>query len=247
MTILGFSDAKLTVMKRGGIDVSGQMMLCEQIGPRVCPRIVREHGDGYEMELLEPAKYRGVVQLAEVVQRLRSEVWDRPEWSPPVTYGGPNDRGWLSHLRHWSKQAPWLTSAISVVYPVEPLDFGYGLIHGDPALSNLMYRGEYPVLTDPMPRMAYRAEIPNRREVDMGKLVQSACGWERVLGCDGTTLWNDPECVLHMLPNEYRVPASLWGAIHLARVAIRALPRGKSKIAEWATAQSQMLVKSFVL
>lgn len=245
MTILGFSDAKLTVYKRGGVDVRGQMMLCEHIGLRVCPRIYREHNDGYEMELLEPARYRGVVQMAEVVQKLRSEVWDRPEWLVPPAHGGPASRDWLWYLILWSTNAPWITKAISELYDVEPVD-GYGLIHGDPALSNLMLRGEQLIITDPMPRLEYRREIPNRREVDMGKLVQSACGWERVLGCEGETLWNSPDAAMRMLPNEYRELAALWGAIHLARVAIRALPRGKSRIAEWATLQSQTLVRSYL-
>lgn len=238
--ILGFSDASISVVKRGGLEVSAQADLCIHIGERVCPEIYRIVPGGYEMEMLEPAPRRGVVQLAEVVQRLRSEVWDRPEFVPHA-----RSPQWLELQRRWcALNAVWLVDSLHRLYPTEPVD-GYCLIHGDPALSNLMVRGEYLVLTDPMPRLAYRAEIPNLPEVDCGKLVQSACGWERMLGVE-SSLWNEPQTLLGMIPEEMRDKAVFWGAVHLARVALRARTKDKQRIADWAASQSQALVRSYL-
>lgn len=230
---LGFSDATLSVLKRGpGVRQQGE--LCRSLGKNVTTRVYRLLDDGYEMEMLEDTPSRSCPELDVVWSKLAVDVWTKPSvyW---------ND-DWLDPLRVWSQlTAPWLLDTINELYPYEP-EFGYSLIHGDPALSNLMLRGSVFVITDPMPRMLYRKEIPNRREVDWGKLLQSAMGWERVLGFGGHTLIDVPEYVLHRLqPQEQRL-ALLWAAVHLARIARRAPARNRQDVATWAEQTSRRLV-----
>lgn len=230
--MLGFSDAKLAVIKRGPEEVREQGLLAEYIGPDVCPHIYRYHPDGYEMEVLEPPAARNTLWLTSVFAKLTTHVWTHG------SYRGWNFE-WLGPLTTWAEKAPWLKNAINEVYPFEP-QTGYRLIHGDPTLANLMQRSNGDlVVTDPMPRLEYRKEIPNRVEVDLGKLLQSAMGWERMLGCHNS-LWQQPELVLN-IAGDLKRETLLWGAIHLARVSLRAPGRGHHKIATWAKHESMAL------
>jgi hypothetical protein len=235
--ILGFSDATIAVVKRGPEEVREQGLLADHIGMNVCPRVLKFLDDGYEMEILSPPQYRSMFELTGVYTKLVAHVWNRR------SYKGWNS-DWLMSLHDWciKTESYWLIDEIRRQYPEEPTD-GYCLIHGDPTLANLMVRGGGErVITDPMPRMEYRREIPNRMEVDLGKLVQSAIGWERMLGCD-SSMWEEHEKFLPGLPPAIRDKAVLWGAIHLARVAVRAPKKGKHKIASWAKYMSQELVE----
>lgn len=238
--MLGFSDAKLAVVKRGPEEVYAQGMLADHIGAKVCPQILRFVTDGYEMEILVPPITRGRDALNIVYGMLASEVWPRRPYARFYQDHG----GWLKPLTDWSMKASWITPAIQEIYPVEPTD-GYCLIHGDPALSNLMQRpnGQL-VITDPMPRLPYRREIPSRKEVDLGKLVQSAMGWERILMEPMMlTMWNEVDAILSLVPFQETKPALLWGAIHLARVGFRARGRQNKRIESWAFGASRSLIE----
>lgn len=236
---LGFSDASISVVKRG-MECRTQGILADHIGSEVCPKILRFCDDGYEMEVLSTAPHRGQLAMVTVFGKLVTQVWPRPPFQPEWL------GGWLKPLYDWAKMAPWILPILPKLYWEEPPEsYHYSLIHGDPALSNLMLRGDHTlIITDPMPRMEYRAEIPSLKEVDMGKLIQSAMGWERMLGCDAAnSMWEDQEEVLRLIPETHQAKAMLWGAIHLARVAIRAPKKGRWKIAGWAEDASRRLVK----
>lgn len=241
--MLGFSDAKLSVVKRGPEEVIAQGLLADYIGPKVCPHVTRFLADGYEMEVLQPPVFRDFTALTKVYDLLKREVWPRRPWTR--FYAANLQGGWREALLLWSLNSGWITQAIHEVYPTEPAD-GYCLIHGDPALSNLMRRqdGWSIVLTDPMPRLPYRNEIPARREVDLGKLVQSAMGWERILGEPlEITMWQEVDTLLRFLPAQDAKPALLWGAIHLARVGWRARSRQNKRIESWAFGASRSLIE----
>ena len=189
------------------------------------------------MELLNPSPHRTSSTLLSVQAILETKVWDREPYRNWT-------REWLEPLHSWASDsgAFHIAEVIPLVYPEEPED-GYRLIHGDPTLANLMIRsnGEW-VLTDPMPRLTYRQEIPNRVEVDLGKLLQSAVGWERMLGYE-SSCWDQPDLVLRTLSRDMRMKTMLWGAIHLYRVSRRALVKGTLRIANWAVHESTILCK----
>jgi hypothetical protein len=231
--ILGFSDARITVAKRGDASVTEQGKLCQTLGERIAPKVVQFLEDGYEMEMLRQPPGRGVAQLYAVYHKLSVLVWTKPSvyW----------DDSWLTPLRTWARlSARWLDDLIVELYPTEPMT-GYTLIHGDPCMSNVMYRGDELIITDPMPRMQYRREIPCRPEVDWGKLVQSTMGWEYMLGCpDG--IFGHPEHVLDRLESRRdKRLALLWGAIHAGRVARRAPGKGREDIKQWGETTSRRL------
>lgn len=232
--ILGFSDATLCITKRGQ-GVREQGALCVALGPHVAPRIYDLLVDGYEMEILEQCPVHDETILSIVYDRLYKSVWSRED-IVPVWNGG-----WLAPLHAWARStAPWLIYSINEQYPVEPV-YGYNPIHGDPTIANVMMRGDHHVITDPMPRMRYRAEIPNRIEVDLGKLVQSAAGWENHLGCPHA-LVREEDLILNMLDDTLRRRALLWAGIHLARIAARATKKQNESTAQWAEWLSKELV-----
>lgn len=237
--ILGFSDAEIVVAKRG-VGVREQGALCEYIGDRVCPKVVRLLDDGYEMELLAPPEYHdNPNQVRNLYFVLDIMVWSKPECLHPNMLRGGD---WLESLKRWSMaNAPWLLAWIERCYPSEPTS-GYSCIHGDPTLANLMMRHGKCILTDPMPRLAYRREIPNRKEVDHGKIIQSCVGWENMLGCEHA-FDNQEDLFLNWIKPSERPLALLWAAIHLARLGRRAPGKGRESIAIWAFRQSHRLAE----
>lgn len=232
--ILGFGDSVLRVIKRGP-EAREQGLLCDHLGPSVAPKIFRFHDDGYEMEILEQPPSRGLIQLHFVMELLEKSVWGGACYQDWMY-------GWLDPLREWSKTAPWTRDAIDAMYSTEP-SYGYSLIHGDPTLANLMVRDDRYVITDPMPRLEYRKEIPNRIEVDVGKLMQSAAGWEYMLGCEGG-MFGQHGVVMRRFP-QYTRGGLLWCAIHLARVALRAPRKKRMDIAIWAEETSSAMIEEF--
>jgi hypothetical protein len=113
--------------------------------------------DGYVMERLEPAP-RTEGLLREMESLLRHRVWNRP--AVPFT------RRWREHIEFLGVEVPdW----------VEPM--GLTLTHGDCTASNAMLRGGTLIIADPRPPRVY---VPQCPETDIGRLLQSAMGWETV-------------------------------------------------------------------
>ncbi len=236
----GFSNAEIRIIKRGDY-VREQGILCSHIGPEVAPRIYAFHDDGYEMEILEHPSSRSRIELRTMHEKLFRFVWNRPP--------AYQNTGWLRLLLSWAQESPWLLKSIQQFYPVEPTD-GYSLIHGDPTLANLMIRdGCEPIITDPMPRTTNRLEMPDRSEVDLGKLLQSALGWEYEMGCK-TAIRDSPDVVLNEmnLNTRGRRGAMLWCAIHTARLGRKyKIARDKisrvdhGKLCRWGEEQSKIM------
>lgn len=108
---------------------------------------------------------RSDTQLLESI--LSTFVWNRP----PVPMAG----GWSGLLR--------ATTGISV--PDWALQSHECLTHGDPTLANLMMRHgnaepDTPIIIDPVSPMGGR--VPQIREIDQAKILQSMCGWEALIG-----------------------------------------------------------------
>lgn len=231
--ILGFSDAKITILKQG-MACREQGELCQLLGPKVCPNVVRISHNGYEMELLEAPRPRRLDLIHIIRNLLEDHVWGKPT---PVLFSG--DNGWLRPLIDWSTGSNWLTQGIVHEYPEEPSG-GFSRIHGDPTLANLMMRGKEFVIIDPMPRLMYRREIPNRVEVDIGKMFQSAYGWEHHLGESEAPLLQH-ERLLGYFSADLARKGILWAAIHIARIARRARVKSLPLTEDWAEHASRDL------
>ena len=100
------------------------------------------------------------------------------------------------------------------------------LTHGDPTVDNLMYRGQTPVLIDPIP--ATNA-VPDLECVDIGKVGQSAMGYEAARYGTGTPeVFEDFfDTYMSGTTNEH-LARRYWTSIHLLR-ALPYMPEERKK------------------
>jgi hypothetical protein len=190
----------------------------------VLPRVHRVYTESYVMERLATPPVRlldhGAV-LFEVVNQLSEHVWSRPAVVP------------INHemlrlkierlLRDFNLDALW--TWISQTYGrINWSGLHPCLTHGDPTFDNVMIRdatGEL-VIIDPIPASLVN---PDLRCVDVGKILQSALGWEAArYATSDFTLNVTPNQVLSVLDathgytrNEWEASV-LWSVIHFLRL-----------------------------
>ena len=98
--------------------------------------------------------------------------------------------------------------------------------HGDPTVDNLMYRGQTPVLIDAIPATA---AVPDLECVDIGKVGQSAMGYEAARYGTGASEVFEDFFITYMSGtlNEH-LARRYWTAIHLLR-ALPYMPEERKK------------------
>lgn len=210
MTRGGLSGATITVGDRL-VDKSGPR--CREQGEwlyfhesPVLPAVRALHDAGYGMEILSAPT--GPVWLTIVVSRLE-RLWSEPPtaaWNPQATAG--KIRGLLSDY-----DGVLGTRGRAVDERIVPMMLfpGHsGLTHGDPTYENLLMRGEAVVLADPIPATP---AVPDLVEVDMGKLLQSALGWESIVRGVPRAPWRPDEVLA--LGNRSVIIG--WCLVHLLR------------------------------
>lgn len=225
----GFSSATIKVSRQGVykrcINALEQSAYCMQLGS-MCPIILHRHEDWYCMEILDHPKQSP--HLHDIRRLLERKVWNRP-------YKPPNN-SWREKLCEWAHPL-YIEPILRKLYPVnEP----QCLIHGDPTLANAMIRnGSELVLIDPLPP---KGKIPGYKEVDMGKMLQSYIGWERVLTGKGRKGRTDYKETLLKHDDELTVWRSeFWLFIHLLRIVPYAQER--KDILQWISLTSGNLRK----
>lgn len=131
---------------------------CQYLGADVAPHVYALLDHGYAMEALQPAsRYPGL--LRDIEWLLEKKVWRRG--ALPIS----NEDRWAEELQKFGVQMP----DYEVIGPS-------CLVHGDPTASNALTRmGSQLVLGDPRPPRAF---IPQCKESDMGRILQSFLGWE---------------------------------------------------------------------
>ena len=130
---------------------------CQYLGETVAPKVFAIIPNGYVMERLErPRSLEHALLKIETL--LKNHVWNRPALESTT------DEDWRDKLRMYGVDTPdWVT--------VTPC-----LVHGDPTVSNFMHRPfGGGVLIDPR---APRSYIPQTKETDMGRILQSFFRWE---------------------------------------------------------------------
>lgn len=142
-----------------GPGVSQEAAYCQLLGPNVCPKIYSIGVDIYSMERLEIA-HRNVDLILRMEDLLEEKVWSRPAlpWSMDID--------WREKLKVYGIDTP------SWVKPSAPC-----MCHGDPTASNALMRGNQLLIGDPRPPRDF---IPQCRETDVGRLIQSVLLWEEV-------------------------------------------------------------------
>lgn len=229
-------------MRKEGPHAREQGEYCMLLGSKICPAVYRLTEFGYEMELLEdqkpPATEEELVSLLNGIwTKLGLDVWP----------AAPVDRQyrwhysqWCNALAVWAHGYPWLdVRVLSQVYP-DFTNLKLRTTHGDPTAANVLWRGQEMVLADPIPP---KARVPSLVEVDMGKILQSAAGWEALLDhrwpkLDPLLPWRFVEQFHHTGQGR---AAAFWAAVHCARIIPYAHGR---HVAEWAESWSRSFMKA---
>jgi hypothetical protein len=185
----------------------------------VSPGLLATWAHGYAMERLEELDLFNKDNIRSFLLQAKWVLVDY-FWSQPAPVN--HDPDWITRLEGWAVDYPWLKGMVYSLYEYYPPG-KMTMIHGDPTLANCMHRNHSLVFIDPL---RPTGKIPSYPEVDLGKLLQSALGWEHVL----TSAKNGPDKTVPMpwfgmaaeLLNgcsalEYN-RAWFWCAIHCARL-----------------------------
>lgn len=194
---------------------------CQLLGKDVCPDIYAIIPDGYVMEKLNevsPYEMEDRNFLNKVVDLLKNKVWNRPAISTTL------DTDWRDNLRIYGVKTPdW----------VVPKD--YCLVHGDPTVSNLLSRNGHLVIADPRPPRDY---IPQCRETDLGRILQSWHGWEVVAYGYKGHHWNKPYFKNDLEEDR----AKFWCGAAAARIQHLELSRmRRENILDWCSTVRRIL------
>jgi len=143
-----------------GPGVAQEAAFCQFLGDDVCPKIYHIGIDMYTMEKLKPAPWTPGL-LRRIEDLLYHRVWSRPALPSSM------DVDWRDKLLVYGIKVPdWIKPTASC------------LCHGDPTASNaLSGRNGLIFIADPRPPRDF---IPQCRETDVGRLIQSYHGWEVV-------------------------------------------------------------------
>lgn len=167
---------------------------CQYLGEDVSPKIYAIIPNGYVMQLLESAP-RLPNLLMQIEFLLARRVWNRPALPNTI------DMSWQEKLRTFGINAP------SWAIETDPC-----LVHGDPTASNALMNCGRLVLCDPRPPRDF---IPQCRETDMGRILQSFFGWETAAYNSRPVNFTEPNFIFD--PNLYRA-AKFWCGAAAARI-----------------------------
>lgn len=186
---------------------------CQLLGPEVAPEIYAIIPDGYVMEALQQIK-GDAFQLIQIEELLRTKVWSRP--ALPVS----TDYSWKDKLGEFGITVP------EHAIVSEPC-----LVHGDPTVSNALVRVRRSVdliMCDPRPPRDF---IPQYRETDMGRILQSYLGWEQAAYGWAKARYYEP---LFMTDKSLRAAAYFWCGAAAARIEFLERSRANRRhILDW--------------
>jgi hypothetical protein len=196
-----------------------QAIHCQILGSSVAPRIYKMTNDYYIMEKLKQPLPKQLF-TEETIQIIHEKL-HLVHKEPPIRV----DPEWPVLLEKFL--TPYREEY--KIPSVNANNSAFSLIHGDPTLANIMLRGEELILIDPV---APRGKIPPLPEVDYGKMLQSALGWEGIL-CR-VPWWKSEHLIKPILigiPDNRKAAAWFWCGVHILRLLPRAQTR--SDILPW--------------
>lgn len=200
-----FDDVAIKLYKDAPTRVVEQGEWLLKNAARNLPTIFATLPSGYVMERLDVIPTREV-ELERVVDALNTSVW---RYAP--TNHLDASQTLLKCLKILEVHAPHLgrtvVDQLSLLRRTEDC-----LTHGDPTAENVMLRGEAYVIIDPLPSTE---AVPDDLAVDVGKLLQSAYGWETMRGNDRARF--SPESVAKHFSAEVFEMGQLWCVVHFVR------------------------------
>ena len=220
-----------TVTKSGGIPErtreQGEWII--QHGSHVFPSIVSLLDDGYVMEKLEYIDYWNIDNSFVHVALLR-HVWSQPAVVPPTTNTHKllKEKMQATIDRHLSGLIS-STAADAIIADATKAAVGayrlkHALTHGDPTAENVMFRLGYGnVLIDPIRATEV---VPDSPAVDVGKMLQSAYGWEHAKYNNGMLAYSHNDIADIVNDEELFEVGEAWAVVHV----MRAIPYVKRNI-----------------
>jgi hypothetical protein len=169
---------------------------------------------GYAMEVLDPIP-TGNVDLSLMLDALEEAIW---RFAPEVPVNTPQTMLYVSKIL--DAFAPKLLDKVidRIAYIRRTEDC---MTHGDPTAENVMLRGDTYVLIDPIPATC---RIPSDLAADVGKILQSAHGWEEMKGEERASF--TPDDVRRLIPHDVFEVAEHWVIVHF----IRTLPYASEEV-----------------
>jgi hypothetical protein len=172
------------------------------------------------MEKLEYIDYWTIDNSFVHVALLR-HVWSQPPVVPPTTnthkllkekMQGTIDRHLDSFISKAAKDAI-ITDATKAAVGAYRLK--HALTHGDPTAENVMFRPGYGnVLIDPIRATEV---VPDSPAVDVGKMLQSAYGWEHAKYSNGMLAYSHKDIADIVNDDELFEIGESWAVIHVMR------------------------------
>ena len=211
-----------TVKKSGGIPerTREQGEWIQRHGGVIFPKVLSIIDDGYTMEELEYIDY-WEISPSFSVPALAEHVWSRPPVVPPTE----NTRVLLeAKMKHTIDK--YLADHIDESTKREILDSAkiagdgafrmkHCLSHGDPTAENVMNRIGYgKVFIDPI----HATEVvPDSPAVDIGKMLQSAYGWEDAKYNNGLVAYRNCDVKDYIDDDRLFVVGEAWAVVHVMR------------------------------
>jgi len=247
--LLGHSGASIEILGdrvvKSGSDprIYEQARFCSQhqgVCPTVYKIITGYRRYAYEMERLDELPNLTNPDLTgHIIDIAYREFWRHK--------AGTTNRVWRSVLSAWAvdKGFRWLVLPLNTLY-TDDCAFMQVDIHGDLTLANTMIRPatREHVLIDPLPPTE---KIPPLIEVDFGKLMQSALGWESLL-LTGKAVYQEALVdLIYRQTRKFKIPPKLvdfWTMVHLARI----IPYAKNPdVIFWAESNSARIADALSL
>ena len=222
-----------TVTKSGGIPErtreQGEWLI--QHGSHVFPNVVSLLDDGYIMEKLDYIDYWDIDNSFVHVALLR-HVWSQPAVVPPTTntHRLLKEKMQATIDHHLSGIISSATAAAIIANATAAAVGAYrlkhSLTHGDPTAENVMSREGYGnVLIDPIRATEV---VPDSPAVDIGKMLQSAYGWEHAKYNNGMLAYSHNDIADIVNDEELFEVGEAWAVIHV----MRAIPYVKRNMPE---------------
>lgn len=200
----------------------------------ICPKVIDTTNHGYRMQRARTVhEVKGRIISAEdqsrlleaMFLRLQDQVWSRPRIIAP-------NENWLEHLISYMTPV-FAHSSVGIatvdrktienaIPDLGKMDLPSVRVHGDATLDNILFGKSSEgtrllFVSDPL---SPDKRIPAMRAVDLGKMLQSAHGWEHLKYGES---WAKPSAqgvirLMNMIPSGERYASAIWFGIHIARI-----------------------------
>jgi hypothetical protein len=227
-----------TVTKSGGIPerTREQGEWLQRHGGDMFPRVVELLPDGYVMEKLTYIDYWDVGSDFNIAT-LRSHVWTQPAVVAPTADSG---KLLLAKMQHTIDK--YLYGSITDKIELEILDnakiaaaglsvFEPCLTHGDPTAENVMVRDDFgKVFIDPIRATEV---VPDSPIIDVGKVLQSAYGWEDAKYQTGAIAYRRSDIADALDDDDMLHYGDAWAVIHVMRAipyVLRNIPESYDRV-----------------